>query len=87
MLSATGSCRRLSSKIGTEIKYFSYPFGRRAERDFENKILTQSNIQCLIGGKPKLFRKNTFPYWEAYNFERNKSKLLYHLFVNSFSLK
>ena len=82
-----GSCKRISDKLGIEIKYFSYPFGRRARREFENRILEESNIQCLIGGKPRLFRKDTFPFWEAYNFERNNSTLLYHLLVNSFSFK
>ncbi len=81
------SCESIGKKIGTEIKYFSYPFGRRAERVHENKILANSSLECLIGGKPRLLRKNTFPFWEAYNFERNKSNLLFHLVVNSLSLK
>jgi peptidoglycan/xylan/chitin deacetylase (PgdA/CDA1 family) len=80
------SCRSIGKKIGTEIKYFSYPFGRRAKREIEYQILENSNLECLIGGKPRLFRKNTLPFWEAYNYERNNSNLLYHLFVNSFSL-
>jgi len=77
------SCNSISKKIGPEIKYFSYPFGRRAKREYEKKILENNNIECLIGGKPRLFRKNTFPFWEAYNFERKYYNLLYHLFVNS----
>ena len=81
-----GSCENIGDKLGIEIKYFSYPFGRRANKKYETRILETSNIQCLIGGKPRLFRKNTFPRWEAYNFERNKSNLLYHLLVNSFSI-
>lgn len=81
------SCKSIGDKLGIEIMYFSYPFGRRANKKFENKILENSNIKCLIGGKPRLFRKKTFPFWEAYNFERNKSNLLYHLLVNSFSGK
>lgn len=82
-----GSCERLGNLFGIGIQYFSYPFGRRAKWEFENMILTKSNIRCLIGGKPRLFKKNSYPKWEAYNFERNKSKLLYHLFVNSFTFK
>ena len=82
-----GSCNSIGDKLGIEIKHFSYPFGRRAKKKNENRIIETSNIQCLIGGKPRLFRKNTFPLWEAYNFERDKSKLLYHLLVNSFLFK
>ena len=82
-----GSCKNIGEKLGSEIKYFSYPFGRRAKKEYEIKILENSNLECLIGGKPRLFRKNTFPNWEAYNFERNKSNLLYHLLLNSFSYK
>jgi len=79
-----GSCNSIGEKIGTEVKFFSYPFGRRAKREHEFKILENSDIECLIGGKPRLFRKNLFPFWEAYNLERKYSNLLYHLFVNSF---
>lgn len=74
----------IEKKIDSEVKYFSYPFGRRAKSEYEYKIMENSKLECLIGGKPGLFRKNKSPFWEAYNFERNKSKLLYHLFVNSF---
>ena len=81
------SCNSISKKIGREVKYFSYPFGRRAKRKYEQKILENSDIECLIGGKPRFFRKNTLPFWEAFNFERKYSNLLYHLFVNSISLK
>jgi peptidoglycan/xylan/chitin deacetylase (PgdA/CDA1 family) len=81
-----GSSKHIAEKLGIEINYFAYPFGRRAKREYENRILATSNIQCLIGGKPRLFRKNTFPFWEAYNFEKKNSNLIYHLFVNSFSL-
>jgi len=81
------SSNSIGEKLGTKIKYFSYPFGRRASKNYEDKILKNSNIKCLIGGKPRLLRKNPFPFWEAYNFERKYSNLLYHLFVNSFSIK
>ena len=79
------SSKFIGDKIGSEVKYFSYPFGRRAKREFENKIMENSILECLIAGKPRLFRKNEFPFWEAFNFERKKSNLLYHLLVNSFS--
>jgi peptidoglycan/xylan/chitin deacetylase (PgdA/CDA1 family) len=82
-----GSCKQLRNKLKVEIKYFSYPFGRRAKREYEYKLLEKSNLQCLIGGKPRLFRKNNYLYWEAYNFERNNFNLIYHLLVNSFSFK
>ena len=81
-----GSSKRISEKLGIDINYFSYPFSRRAKREYENRILAASNIQCLIGGKPRLFRKNNFQFWEAYNFERKNSNLIYHLFVNSISI-
>ena len=82
-----GSCLSISNKIGIDVQYFSYPFGRRANRKYEDKIIRNSNVQCLIAGKPKLFRRKSFPFWEAYNLERKKSNLLYYLLVNSFSIK
>lgn len=81
------SCNSIGKEIGAEVKYFSYPFGRRAKKEFENKILESSNIECLIAGKPHLLGKTKFPFWEAYNFERKKSKLLWHLLLNSFDAR
>ena len=57
-----GSIRSISEKTGYPVQIFSYPFGNRASRKFEEKLIAEngSEIKALIGIKNVLKNKNPY---------------------------
>ena len=44
-------------QFGIDTGYFAYPFGERASRDFENRLLNDCDLKLLLGINDQL--KNT----------------------------
>jgi len=63
------SARRLGRKFEREIRYFSYPFGDRAPRDYEERILEGSNLQCLLGIYDTARNGSDYRRWERQGLE------------------
>ena len=44
-----GSALRLGERFKCEMPFFAYPFGDRAPQEYEERMLQESSLQCLLG--------------------------------------
>ena len=63
-------------QFGIDTGYFAYPFGERASRDFENRLLNDCDLKLLLGINDQL--KNTaLKYdWERVGMEKGYARSL-----------
>ena len=65
-----GATNTLNEMFNVNINLFSYPFGTRASEKDEQKILQNSNLQCLLGIRDSFSNYNIPANWERENMER-----------------
>ncbi len=83
-----GSITNLEKRFGVDVKSFSYPFGSRANKNDENKIIKnhKEKIKALIGIRNNL--KNNNPYkWERDLQEANLNTAAFRFFILPFFRK
>lgn len=58
-----GSRRRLEAELGSEVRYFSYPFGRREQLTDENRHLVRAcGFACCLSAYGGLVGRGSQPF-------------------------
>ena len=69
----------ISKILGKEVDLFSYPFGDRANKEYEKKIIKNSNIKCLLG-----IKSSGLGIITPYSWERDFLELDFHEKITKF---
>jgi len=68
-----GSAKEIEKKFSIPVNLFSYPFGNRAKREYEESIGEKGRFDCLLGIEDNLSNINNPLYWERHCLETTDS--------------